>query len=179
MQIKEVKISNLLSFPYLNEHDFQTTEPISFFWEDWYQWVKIFIWNNASWKSNFIKILEEFFATLIYDYTYNEEYAKENIKTRKTIQERPNHTKKLQTNNHTPDQPAQIEISLELSNLDFENIWFVCKYYSRINQLISKYSKFNIEFPPHKLETFLEGNHSIKLKASFDEKAQEFNIDEW
>ena len=72
MQIKEVKISNLLSFPYLNDHDFQEKSPISFFGQDWYQWVKIFIWNNASWKSNFIKILEEFFATLIYDYTYNE-----------------------------------------------------------------------------------------------------------
>ena len=178
MQIKEVKISNLLSFPYLNEHDFKESAPISFFGQDWYQWVKIFIGNNASWKSNFIKILEEFFATLIYDYTYQEEYAKENIKTRKTIQERPNHTKKLQTNNQTPDQPAKLEISLELSNLDFENIWFVCKYYSKINHLISKYSKFNIEFPPHKLETFLEGNHSIKLKASFDEKTQNFDIDE-
>ena len=178
MQIKEVKISNLLSFPYLNEHDFKEAAPISFFGEDWYQWVKIFIWNNASWKSNFIKILEEFFATLIYDYTYNEEYAKENIKTRKTIEERPNHTKKLQTNNHTPDQPAKLDISLELSNLDFENIGFVCKYYSKINHLISKYSKLNLEFPPHKLETFLEENHNIKLHASFDEKAQCFNIDE-
>jgi len=178
MQIKEVKISNLLSFPYLNEHNFKEAAPISFFGEDWYQWVKIFIWNNASWKSNFIKILEEFFATLIYDYTYNEEYAKENIKTRKTIEERPNHTKKLQTNNHTPDQPAKLDISLELSNLDFENIGFVCKYYSKINHLISKYSKLNLEFPPHKLETFLEENHSIKLHASFDEKAQCFNIDE-
>ena len=117
MQIKEVKISNLLSFPYLNNHDFQQSAPISFFGQDWYQWVKIFIGNNASWKSNFIKILEEFFATLIYDYTYHEEYAKENIKTRKTIQERQNHTKKLQTNNHTPDQPAKLEISLELSIL--------------------------------------------------------------
>ena len=178
MQIKEVKISNLLSFPYLNEHDFKEAAPISFFGEDWYQWVKIFIWNNASWKSNFIKILEEFFATLIYDYTYNEEYAKENIKTRKTIEERSNHTKKLQTNNHTPDQPAKLDISLELSNLDFENIGFVCKYYSKINHLISKYSKLNLEFSPHKLETFLEENHSIKLHASFDEKAQCFNINE-
>jgi len=178
MQIKEVKISNLLSFPYLNNHDFENSAPISFFGQDWYQWVKIFIGNNASWKSNFIKILEEFFSTLIYDFTYNEEYAKENIKTRKTIQERPNHTKKLQTNNRTPDQPARFDISLELSNLDFENIGFVCKYYSKINHLISKYSKLNLEFPPHKLETFLEEHHDIKLSAIFDEKAQEFRINE-
>jgi hypothetical protein len=34
MQIKEVKISNLLSFPYLNEHDFQQSVPISFFGQD-------------------------------------------------------------------------------------------------------------------------------------------------
>ena len=48
----------------------------------------------------------------------------------------------------------------------------------KINTLITKYSKLNLEFPPHKLETFLEGNHSIKLTASFNEKAQEFIIDE-
>jgi hypothetical protein len=34
MQIKEVKISNLLSIPYLNEHDFKEASPISFFGED-------------------------------------------------------------------------------------------------------------------------------------------------
>jgi hypothetical protein len=66
--------------------------------------------------------LEEFFSTLMYDYVYNEEYIVKNRTTRKTIQPKANHTKKLQTNNQTPDQPAQIEISLELSNLDFENI---------------------------------------------------------
>ena len=178
MQIKEVKISNLLSFPYVNEAHFKELTPISFFGQNGYQGVKILIGNNASGKSNFIRILEEFFSTIMYDYTYHEEYIKKNITTRKAIQERPNHTKKLQTNNHTPDQPAKLEVSLELSNLDFENIWFVCKYYSKINTLITKYSKLNLEFPPHKLETFLEGNHSIKLTASFNEKAQEFIIDE-
>ena len=178
MQIKEVKISNLLSFPYMNKENFKEHSPISFFWENGYQGVKIFIGNNASWKSNFIRILEEFFSTLMYDYVYNEEYIVKNRTTRKTIQPKANHTKKLQTNNQTPDQPAQIEISLELSNLDFENIWFVCKYYSKINALISKYSKLNLEFPPHKIETFLEGNHSLKLSASFNEKTQEFIIDE-
>ncbi|MBQ9553852.1 hypothetical protein IJU97_02575 [bacterium] len=114
----------------------------------------------------------------MYDYTYHEEYIKENKTTRKAIQPRPNRTKKLQTNNHTPDQPAKFEITLELSNLDFENIGFVCKYYSKINALISKYSKLNLEFPPHKLETFLEGKHSIKLSADFNEKTQEFVINE-
>ena len=74
MQIKEVKISNLLSFPYMNKENFKEHSPISFFWENGYQGVKIFIGNNASWKSNFIRILEEFFSTLMYDYVYNEEY---------------------------------------------------------------------------------------------------------
>jgi hypothetical protein len=43
MQIKQIKISNLLSFPYLNEKEFKEKEPISFYSENGYQGVKIFI----------------------------------------------------------------------------------------------------------------------------------------
>ena len=178
MQIKQIKISNLLSFPYLNEKEFKEKEPISFYSENGYQGVKIFIWNNASWKSNFIRILEEFFATLIKDYTYHEDVVKENIKLRKAIEERPLLTRKLQTNNQTPNKPSKLEIMLELSEYDYENIWFVCKFNSRINSMISKYSKLDLEFPQYKRQTLIEESHSLKLTAHFDEKQQTFIIDE-
>ncbi len=178
MQIKEIKISNMLSFPYLNDREFELMKPISFYGDNGYQGVKIFIGNNASWKSNFIKILEEFFATIIKDFSYAEDIAKRNLFTRKTIQERKNLTKKLQTNNQSPNKPSKIEISLELSEVDYENIGFVCKYSSKINAIISKYSKLNLSFPQYKLQNLIELPHTLKLTASFDEKAQEFKIDE-
>ncbi len=122
--------------------------------------------------------MEEFFATIIKDFSYAEDIAKRNLFTRKTIQERKNLTKKLQTNNQTPDKPSKIEIALELSEVDYENIGFVCKYSSKINAIISKYSKLNLSFPQYKLQNLIELPHTLKLTASFDEKAQEFKIDE-
>ena len=179
MQIKEIKISNLLSFPYLNPDDFQKMTPISFYGENGYQGLKIFIGNNASGKSNFIKILEEFFATLIKDFSFDTRFLRDSdISMRKAIQSRNNYTKYLQTNNKTPNQPSILEISLELSDVDYENIGFVCKYASKINSILDKYSKLNLRFPEYKLQTLLEQPHTLTLHASFDEKEQEFTIDE-
>ena len=179
MQIKEIKISNLLSFPYVNPDDFQKMTPISFYGENGYQGLKIFIGNNASGKSNFIKILEEFFATLIKDFSFDTRFLRDSdISMRKAIQSRNNYTKYLQTNNKTPNQPSILEISLELSDVDYENIGFVCKYASKINSILDKYSKLNLRFPEYKLQTLLEQPHTLTLHASFDEKEQEFTIDE-
>ena len=124
MQIKSIKISNLLSFSYMNGKEFENQPPLSFCGEDLaYQGVKIFIGNNASGKSNFIKILEEFFTVLIKDFSFDNSFSDaEEIPTRKAIKERNILTKYLQTNNQTPDQPSKLEIALELSNTDYENI---------------------------------------------------------
>lgn len=153
--------------------------PISFYGENGYQGTKIFIGNNASGKSNFIKILEEFFATLIKDFSFDMSFSTEsNISMRKAIQSRNNYTKYLQTNNQTPNQPSILEISLELSDVDYKNIGFVCKYVSKINSILDKYSKLNLKFPEYKLQTLLEQPHTLTLHASFDEREQEFTIDE-
>lgn len=179
MQIKEIKISNLLSFPYASPKEFTEMPPLSFYGEDGYQGVKIFIGNNASGKSNFIKILEEFFITLIKDFAFDTSFATDpDISMRKTIQPRNNYTKYLQTNNQTPNQPSTLEISLELSDVDYENIGFVCKYSSKINSILDKYSKLNLTFPEYKLQTLLEQPRTLKLQASFNEKEQQFTIDE-
>ena len=71
MQIKKVKISNILSFPYLN--NFDEDPGISFDTES--NWnVNILIWPNWAWKSNFLLIINEIFkAWLMKDYVYKPE----------------------------------------------------------------------------------------------------------
>ncbi len=166
MQIKEVKISNLLSFPYVDMKTFEAMPAISLYSNEGYQGVKIFIGNTASGKSNFMKIFEEFFATLIQDFSYSDDFFHdEKISMRKAIQSRPNFTKYLQTNNTTPNKPSKLEITLELSDADYENIGFVCKYTSKINSIIDKYSKLGISFPQYKLQNLLEKPRSLKLSA--------------
>ena len=177
MHIKEIKISNLLSFPY--KEDFENMEKISFFSNGWYEGLRILIGNNASGKSNFVTILEEFFSTLIKDYHYSREFSQNpEIPMRKAIQAEKNLTKKLHTNYATPNKPSDFEILLELWVNDYENIGFVCKYTGKINDIISKYSKLNISFPQYKLETLMEKSSNLRIKASFDEKEQQFIIDE-
>jgi len=72
MLLQEVKISNLLSFSYYA--DLRKAEPISFFSQGGFEGMRILIGNNASGKSNFVTIIEEFFSTLIYDFNYNTSY---------------------------------------------------------------------------------------------------------
>ena len=162
MHIKEIKISNLLSFPY--KEDFENMEKISFFSNGWYEGLRILIGNNASGKSNFVTILEEFFSTLIKDYHYSREFSQNpEIPMRKAIQAEKNLTKKLHTNYATPNKPSDFEILLELWVNDYENIGFVCKYTGKINDIISKYSKLNISFPQYKLETLMEKSSNLRI----------------
>ena len=65
-----------------------------------------------------------------------------------------------------------------MSNTDYENIWFVCKYSSRINSIIDKYSKLEFRFPEYKYQVIVEQPHELKLEAAFDEKLQKFIINE-
>lgn len=171
MHIKEVKISNLLSFPYLK--NFEEAEKVSFFSEQKYDGMRILIWNNASGKSNFTQIIEEFFSTLVKDYSFNDNA--EGNKQRKTITARENKTKNLHTHYQFPDKKSEIEIMIELGEHDYENIGFVCKYWAKINEMLDKYSKLNINFPSYKLTQIQASTSTIKLKATFDEKKQEFS----
>lgn len=177
MHIKEVKISNLLSFPYLD--NFKDIEAVSLFSNGGYEGMRIFIGNNASGKSNCVNIIEEFFSTLIKEFSYSKDFLNnEKIHSRSAIQEQKNLTKKLHTNYATPNKASHFEILIELWSNDYENIGFVCKYSAKINEIINKYSKLAIRFPEYKLSTLLEKPSTLRLSTSFNEKKQEFIIDE-
>ncbi|MDO4713755.1 MAG: hypothetical protein Q4B28_03800 [bacterium] len=141
--------------------------------------MRIFIGNNASGKSNCVTIIEEFFSTLIKDFSYSKAFIHdENIHSRSAIQAQKNLTKKLHTNYNTPNKPSHFEILIELGSNDYENIGFVCKYSSKINEIINKYSKLDISFPEYKLSSLIEKSSTLRLLSTFDEKKQEFIIDE-
>ena len=65
MKIRELKISNLMSFPYVNDLD-------DFWWMNFEKSddnsdMNILIGANGSWKSNFIEIINQFCRNLIFD----------------------------------------------------------------------------------------------------------------
>ena len=176
MLLQEVKISNLLSFPYYP--DLRKAEPISFFSQGGFEGMRILIGNNASGKSNFVTIIEEFFSTLIYDFNYNTSYLTDpDFPMRSCISLLKNTTTNLHPNTKYPDKSSKIQISIQLSSNDFENIWFVCKYYKKINHLIKTYSTLPLSFPAFSLADVQSKKQSLTLNATFDEKIQEFFID--
>jgi hypothetical protein len=85
--------------------------------------MRILIGNNASGKSNFVTIIEEFFSTLIYDFNYNTSYLTDpDFPMRSCISLLKNTTTNLHPNTKYPDKSSKIQISIQLSSNDFENI---------------------------------------------------------
>ena len=147
MKIRELKISNLMSFPYIEDFD-------NF---DWMNFEKIennldmniLIWANGSGKSNFIEIINQFCRNLILDYTFNEEILNDKKESdyKQAIQLVWKLAYKLTKHTKFQDKPSEIEITIELFDTDFDNIWFVCKNVKKINTIIEKYSELSYRFP--------------------------------
>ncbi len=177
MKIREVKISNLMSFPYVENLD-------SIEWMDFEKPensldMNILIWANWSWKSNFIEIINQFCRNLIFDYTFNPTIIKEKKESeyKSAIKLISKTAYKLSKHVKYQDKPSNIEIVIELFDNDYENIWFVCKNCKKINSIIEKYSEITYRFPHFNLKHIKNEIKEIRIKATFDEKKQEFIIE--
>ena len=177
MKIRGLKISNLMSFPYVENLD-------DFDWMDFEKLdnssdMNILIGANGSWKSNFIEIINQFCRNLIFDYTFDPLIIKEQKKSeyKKAIQLVSKTAYKLSKHNKSQDKPSKIEVIIELFDSDFDNIGFVCKNAKKINDIMEKYSELKYRFPHFSLNHIKNEIKEIRLKAEFDEKKQEFIID--
>lgn len=179
MKLRQVKISNLMSFPYIQNLEnfsgiiFPTRAKEA---ND----VNILIGANGSGKSNFIEILKQFVQVLIWDYTFDPSFLKEKNSEnyKEAIKWIPKKVSKLSKYASTANLPASIEITLELFDSDFETLTFVCTHAKRINKMIEKYSTLSYRFPEHYEEEELHKKmHNITIHAEFSEKEQTFIID--
>ena len=177
MKIRALKISNLMSFPYVENLD-------DFEWMDFEKLenssdMNILIGANGSWKSNFIEIINQFCRNLIFDYTFDSSIIKKKKKSEynKSIQLISKTAYKLSKHTKFQDKPSKIEVVLEFFDSDFDNINFVCKNTKKINSIIEKYSELKYRFPHFSFWHIKDEIKEIRLKANFDEKKQEFIID--
>ena len=136
MKIRELKISNLMSFPYIE--DFDNFDWMNFEKIENNSDMNILIWANWSGKSNFIEIINQFCRNLIFDYTFDAEIlrTKNESEYKKSIQLIWKTAYKLTKHTKFQDKPSKIEVVIELFDSDFDNIWFVCKNVKKINQKI-------------------------------------------
>ena len=177
MKIKELKISNLMSFSYVDDLD-------GFDWMNFDKLdnssnMNILIWANGSGKSNFIEIINQFCRNMIFDYTLDSSIVKEGKKSeyKKAINLISKKAYKLSKHTKYQDKPSRLEVVIELFDSDFDNIGFVCKNAKKINSIIEKYSTLEYRFSHFSLNHIKNEVKKIRIKAEFDEKNQEFIID--
>jgi predicted ATP-dependent endonuclease of OLD family len=178
MKIREIKISNIMSFPFLT--DLPNSEGIQFPASENKTDLNILIGANGSGKSNFIEIINQFVRNMVFDYTFNPALLQAEKKSdqQQAIQFIPKKTTKLSKHSRTQDQPAGVEITIELFQNDFENIGFACKYADKLNEIIEKYSKIPYRFPDTSIEDIQKNIETIHICAEFSEKEQTFIIDQ-
>ena len=177
MKIREVKISNLMSFPYVENLD--TIEGINFLKQENSLDMNILIWANWSWKSNFIEIINQFTRNLIFDYTFDSSIIqnKKEAEHKKAIKLVPKTAYRLSKHTKFQDKPSKIEILVELFDHDYDNIGFVCKNAQKLNSIIEKYSELTYRFPHFSLNHIKNEIREIRIKADFNEKKQCFEIE--
>lgn len=177
MKIREVKISNLMSFPYVE--NLSMVEWMNFEKQENTMDMNILIWANGAGKSNFIEIINQFCRNLIFDYTFDPKIIEEERKSeyKKAIQHIPKTAYRLGKHMKYQDKPSKIEILVELFDHDYDNIGFVCKNTKKINEIMEKYSELTYRFPHFSLNHIKNEVKEIRIKADFDEKRQCFEID--
>ena len=174
MKIREVKISNLMSFPYVenlsevNWMDFEKQENTLD--------MNILIWANGSWKSNFIEIINQFCRNLIFDYTFDPSIIEEKREKeyKQAIKLIPKTAYRLSKHMKYQNKPSKIEILVELFDHDYDNIGFICKNTKKINAIMEKYSELTYRFPHFTLNHIKNEVKEIRIKADFNEKKQCF-----
>ena len=127
MKIRELKISNLMSFPYVDDLD--DFEWMNFEKSDDGLDMNILIGANGSWKSNFIEVINQFCRNLIFDYTFDPSIISEKRESeyKNAIQLVSKTAYKLSKHNKYQDKPSKIEVVLEFFDSDFDNIWLYVK----------------------------------------------------
>lgn len=157
MLINSIKISNILSFPYLENID--SNPGISFYNHG--KWnVNILIWPNWSGKTNFLEIITQTIQIwLMNDYIYNWNIQDQHD----TITQSPQSLRSIKAHFSHPDKPSNIKLELQISDNDKENIYFLQKKKDIFNKIIEDYSNLKSFIPDWKVGE-IKTNQTITLE---------------
>jgi len=146
MKIKELQISNVLSFKYY-ENISDATKII--FEEN----LNIFIGENGAGKSTALEVVNFIFKRVLFtQFNVNQDlYTRKNTLTeadRKQILAPANNTSyrgfRLDPNWNTESSPQKIKLTIQLDDIDKENINNLVTYKEKINPLTSSYTNHKV-----------------------------------
>lgn len=138
MQLSTIKISNLLSFPYVE--NLTAIEGVKFHNSE-SGVINIIIWPNGSGKSNLLDIIN---AVRKYSISTNYAIVSDETGDRIVIKKNPPHH--LHKHRLTPQETSHVYMSILLHQYDFDNLTFVSQHSEEINTLIEKYSDSPVRF---------------------------------
>ncbi|MFA5748256.1 MAG: AAA family ATPase, partial [Candidatus Absconditabacterales bacterium] len=177
MQLKQVKISNLMSFPY--QEDISKIQGIQFTNGEN---INILIGPNGAGKSNLFEIISQSFKVgLVKNFFYNKNIIIQNDIDRlnKVIMNQPLDLKnKIHKHFLTIDKKSESYITFNLTDSDYDNLGFICKYASKINYIIQKYSNIKTTFENFNFEEISNEDSKITLNFEFDIENKTIKVDE-
>lgn len=178
MQLANIKISNLLSYPY--HPDLYKAEGVIFHNRE-HNNVNVMIGPNGAGKSWFLTILHQLFKVgLMNDYILNKNYLSSAtpLDQKKTIALHKQYTEWLHAHFAYRDKPSEILIELFITEHDYDNMRYIIKHKSTFHELIRKYSTLSIEYPDFCDEDIHNIPISFVLHCSFDGKKNLIVVDE-
>ncbi len=178
MQLTNIKISNLLSFPYLP--DLSKVEGTKFYNRENNN-VNVLIWPNGAGKSWFLYVLKQILKVgLTNDYVYDKKLIlvakKADLST--VIQQNQQFTEWLHKHFRYQDKESKAIVQFALTEHDYDNMQYIAKYADLLNKLIKKYSILDIQYPVFSDEQIHIIPSSFVLECSFDGEAKKIIINE-
>lgn len=135
MIIESLKVSNILSYPYLP--DFDKSENTINFNDN----LNILIGSNGSGKSNLIEIINQLFSRNIYlDFKIDREKQNSGQKIIYREDERSENQLKLIAHKHFKDKESKLQINIKLDDSDLKNLIFICENLTELKEIENNYS---------------------------------------
>ncbi len=168
MQISNVKISNLLSYPY--RPHLARLEGIKFYNRE-HSNVNILIGPNGAGKSWFLKILEQLIMVgLLQDYVCDTSLLmNKDVKERKKSITHYKHSFSwIHPHFVSPKKKSQVILEFFLTHHDYHNLWYITKHASIFNDLIVQYSDLDISYPALSHEEVYAIPSLLSLECTFN-----------
>ena len=176
MQLTNVKISNLLSYPY--QSDLSKVEGMKFYNRQDNN-VNVFIGPNGAGKSWFLHIINQIIQVAIKcDYIYDKKTILSDKKNTQVIKIYEEHMEWIHKHFKYQDKDSKVILQCKLTEHDYDNMQYIAKHADVLNALIKKYSTLDIMYPVFSHEEIYAISSAFTLECFFDFDAKKIIINE-
>ena len=176
MQLANIKISNLLSYPY--QPNLSHIEWVKFYNRENNN-VNVLIWPNWAGKSCFLRILKQILNVgILRDYVYDKKPILEQKNIDTAVQYNEQYLDWINKHFMYQDKPSSVIFQCKLTTHDYYNMKYICRNADIFALLIKKYSTLSIAYPTYTPEKIDKISSYFVLHCDFDIEAKKIVIDQ-